>query len=479
MKQYRNIEFGSSSLCPCIPEATQKLVKVIILLTMALIQFGCTEFVEVDPPKNTLVSETVFDNPGTVESALANLYFDMREQGMVSGSRGLTLMMGIYSDELDYYGFNAGMTQFYRHNVLAVNNITSTWWSQAYHLIYGANDLLEGISDSDSLTEVERKRFMGQAFFIRAYIHSHLVSVYGDVPYITTTDYRQNNSVSRNTTESVYENIIEDLMRSVDALDGLEPASSERVMPDHYAAKALLARMYLYTENWEMAEALSMELIETFSLENELDDVFLKDSEETIWQLKADSEFPLNTREAEQLIIQAVPGQNYALTENLLEAFETGDQRKNHWIASISDADNTVTFHYPYKYKAGINETESLEYSIVFRLAEQYFIRAEARAKMGNLQGAQKDLNAIRNRAGLPDTNAVSMGGLLNAITKERRMELFTEQGLRWFDLKRTGMANQILGELKPNWKNTDVLLPIPENELETNPNLLPQNDGY
>lgn len=455
------------------------MVKEIIILIMSIVLYGCTEFVDVDPPKNTLVSVTVFDDPGTVESALANLYFDMREQGMVSGSRGLTLMMGIYSDELDYYGFNADMTQYYRHNLLAVNNITSTWWSQAYHLIYGANDLLQGISDSDSLTEIEKKRFMGQALFIRAYIHSLLVSVYGDVPYITTTDYRQNNSVSRNTTESVYENIVEDLIRSVDALDELEVTSSERVIPDHFTAKALLARMYLYTENWEMAELHSSELVQAFSLEDELEEVFLKDSEETIWQLKADAEFPLNTREAEQLIIQAVPGQNYAMTENLLEAFEAGDLRKNHWVASISDVDNTVTFHYPHKYKAGINETESLEYSIVFRLAEQYLIRAEARVHMGDLTGAQEDLNAIRNRAGLSDTNTVSMGGLLDAITKERRMELFTEHGQRWFDLIRTGRANQVIGALKPNWKNTDVLLPIPENELETNPDLLPQNDGY
>lgn len=479
MKQYRNIEFWKFSPITCNLVSSKKIVHGIMVLILPMVLIGCTEFVDVDPPKNTLVSETVFDDPGTVESALANLYYYMREQGMVSGTRGLTIMMGIYSDELDYYGFNADLTQWYRHDLLAGNNITSTWWSQAYHLIYGANDLLQGVEGSDSLTEVEKKRFMGQVLFIRAYIHSLLVSVYGDVPYITTTDYQQNNSVSRNATENVYENIIEDLMRSVGALDGLEPASGERVMPDHYAAKALLARMYLYTENWEMAESLSMELIQTFSLENELDEVFLKDSEETIWQLKADAEFPLNTREAEQLIIQAVPGQNYALTENLMEAFEAGDLRKDHWVASISDADNTVTFHYPYKYKAGINETESLEYSIVFRLAEQYLIRAEARAKMGNLEGAHEDLNAIRNRAGLPDTNAVSMGELLDAITKERRMELFTEHGLRWFDLIRTGMADQILGALKPNWKNTDVLLPIPENELETNPNLLPQNDGY
>ena len=190
-------------------------------------------------------------------------------------------------------------------------------------------------------------------------------------------------------------------------------------------------------------------------------------------------EFPLNTREAEQLIIQAVPGQNYALTENLLEAFETGDQRKNHWVASISDLDNTVTFHYPYKYKARFNVTESLEHSIQFRLAEQYLIRAEALLALGNVTGARSDVNRIRSRAGLPNSTAITAGELFSAILAERRVELFTEQGHRWFDLKRSGRATEQLGSTKPNWEETDVLLPVPESELEINPNLLPQNQGY
>jgi len=68
---------------------------------------------------------------------------------------------------------------------------------------------------------------------------------------------------------------------------------------------------------------------------------------------------------------------------------------------------------------------------------------------------------------------------LLAALEHERRIELFSEQGHRFFDLKRTGRATEVLGPLKSNWEQTDVILPIPESELLLNPNLGPQNDGY
>lgn len=190
-------------------------------------------------------------------------------------------------------------------------------------------------------------------------------------------------------------------------------------------------------------------------------------------------EFPVNTHEAGQMIIIAVPGQTYALSEGLMAAFEDGDVRKTAWIDSISNAENTVTLSFAHKYKAGLTETQSLEYSIRFRLAEQYLIRAEARARSGDGIGAQQDLNVVRNRAGLPNIMAVGANAILEAIVRERRVELFTEQGHRWFDLKRLGLANDVLGDLKPSWDQTDVLLPIPEAELESNPNLLPQNEGY
>lgn len=439
---------------------------------------ACSDFVEVDTPKNILVSETVFSDPATVSSALANLYHSMREEGMVSGDFGLTPLLGIYSDEMDYYGNNAHYAQLYYHNVAGQNSTISGWWRQGYHLIYATNDIIAGVEASQSIGVGDVDRFKGQALFVRAYIHSLLLSLFGDIPYVTTTDYQTNNRVGRLPVEEVYERIKSDLTEAVQLLEGDELGADERVVPDHYTARALLARMALHTSQWELAEHSSSLVMEAFRLENDLDEVFLKGSEETIWQLKA-GESPRNTEEADELVIQFLPVQRYALSESLLDAFEDGDARLEHWTDSISDEDGTNSFHYAHKYKALFTETASLEYSIVFRLAEQYLIRAEARAHLGNFEGARQDLNVLRNRAGLEDIAENSLEGLLDAILRERQLELFAERGHRWFDLKRSGRASEILGPIKPNWQDTDDLLPIPETELEINPNLLPQNPGY
>lgn len=439
---------------------------------------GCSDFVEVGAPKNLLISETVFNDPATVESALANIYFKMREEGIVSGNLGLTTSLGIYSDELDYYGFDSSYSQFYNHNVIAGNNTILGWWSHAYNIIYSANDIIKGVNNSDALTSEEKERFKGQALFVRAYFHSLLANIYGDIPYITTTDYRENNEVSRMPLLDVYDHIIADLMEAIILLEDMDGNSGERVLPGQDVAKALLARMYLYTEQWDLAASMATDLIDTYSLEMDINQVFLKASPETIWQLKP-GDTPRNTQEANQLVIQFIPGQIYALSDTFLQAFEAGDLRFANWVGSISNTDNTATLHFAHKYKALFTETESLEYSILFRLAEQYLIRAEARANLGNIPGAQEDINSIRNRAGLANTLANTLSDILEAILQERQVELFTEQGHRWFDLKRTGNASDVLSPIKPNWQGTDVLFPIPETELEINPNLLPQNSGY
>lgn len=449
-----------------------------LLLMGTMFLFGCSDFVEVDPPKNTLVAQTVFDAPDTVESALAQLYHSLREAGMVSGTFGLGPVMGIYADELDYYGFDGSYTQLYRHTVTPDNALLSGWWSEAYAVVYGANAIIEGVGGTDALLEEDRDRFLGQALFVRAYMHSLLTGVFGDVPYVTVTDYQVNNVVSRSSSGEVYGSIIADLERAVELLEASEVVSVERVVPDRYAAMALLARMYLYTGQWEAAEGMASSVLDGFALEPDLDRVFLKGSPETLWQLKP-GEQPRNTQEANQFIIRFIPGQTYALAQGLMDAFEPGDLRRERWTARMSDTENTITLDYAYKYKALFTETESLEYSIVLRVAEQYLIRAEARAQLGDVAGAREDLNAVRHRAGLGDTPASTVAALLEAIHRERFVELFTEQGHRWFDLKRTGRADAVLSVAKTNWQPTGVLLPVPESELEINPNLLPQNPGY
>ena len=124
---------------------------------------------------------------------------------------------------------------------------------------------------------------------------------------------------------------------------------------------------------------------------------------------------------------------------------------------------------------------------MLLRFAEQYLIRAEARAQLNNLGGAQADINMIRTRAGLSGTTAMDQASLLAAIEMERGRELFCEWGHRWFDLKRLpslitpdtkSRADDVLGALKSTWKSTAVIYPIPYDARNNNPQLT-QNAGY
>ena len=122
------------------------------------------------------------------------------------------------------------------------------------------------------------------------------------------------------------------------------------------------------------------------------------------------------------------------------------------------------------------------EYIIVLRLAEQYLIRAEARAQQGNLTGAIEDLDIIRARAGLPHTAATTREDLLHAIAHERQVELFTEWGHRWFDMKRTNTIDIIMPAVCEQkggtWDSRWSLYPIPLKEVQRAPNIK-QNPGY
>jgi hypothetical protein len=119
---------------------------------------------------------------------------------------------------------------------------------------------------------------------------------------------------------------------------------------------------------------------------------------------------------------------------------------------------------------------------LVFRLAEMYLIRAEARAQLGNVTGsnsAQSDINMLRGRANAPTIGSVNQSQMLLLIENERRYELAFE-GHRWYDLVRTGRASVVMPAFSSNWKNTYDLWPIPQREIQTNPALAGnQNPGY
>ncbi|RZK61187.1 MAG: RagB/SusD family nutrient uptake outer membrane protein, partial [Pedobacter sp.] len=114
----------------------------------------------------------------------------------------------------------------------------------------------------------------------------------------------------------------------------------------------------------------------------------------------------------------------------------------------------------------------------IFRIAEMYLIRAEARAEQDNLSettGALYDLDQVRDRAGLAPSTAIGKTNVLLAIEEERRYE-FAFEAHRWFDLARTGRAKAVLEALDPNTKVADheLVFPIPVTQLQLDKNLDP-----
>jgi starch-binding outer membrane protein, SusD/RagB family len=453
-------------------------------LTLAVFSsIGCKKFVEVEPPKSQLLGELVFEEQSTAVAALSGLYTQLRSDNngiMAGGPMGMPVYMAQYTDEMvnhsnrnQNYGEN-----FYKGIIYPDSEDIYSLWSTTYNEIYTANSIINGLNRSIKLTEDQKAQVKGEALFIRAMLHFYLVNLFGDIPYVNSPDYLANKNLSRMPSATVYEHILEDL-QAAEALVGEDYPSAERVRANKYVVRALMARVYLYKQDWANAEAMATSVIgnPTYQWVDDLNNEFLKQSTATIWAFKPNSE-GVNTEEGFMFIERYNPIPNgRSITTSLLNAFETGDKRRTNWIDSFSEAGNT--WHFPFKYKQRNNSGTTKEYSVIFRLAEQYLIRAEARAQQENISGAQSDLDKIRTRAGLAGTTAATKQQLLDAILHERQVELFTEFGHRFFDLKRMGKADEVLSTVKPNWKSGNNLLPIPEKELLVNPNLNPQNPGY
>jgi hypothetical protein len=451
-----------------------------ILILLLIFFSGCKKFVQISPPYNQLVSDKVFANDATASATVNGIYSEMISNSQQFSSGFITLFTGMAADELYYYSASI-RDEFVNNEITLANhgNLTSWFWAPAYKYIYTVNLCIEKLNESVAITPSLKNTLIGECKFLRAFSYFHLVNLFGDVPLTTSSDYRANAQLPRSSRSLIYQQIITDL-KDAEALLNTNYPTSERVRANKWAAAALLARVYLYNQNWDNAETEATSVITcgAYSLETNVSNVFLKSSNESIWQLRTVSS-NINTWEGNAIL----PASNasvptFLLSTALLNAFEVGDSRKTNWVTSRVFAGQTL--YYPYKYKVFGNNAPLTEYYVILRLAEQYLIRAESRAQLNNLSGAIADLNIIRIRAGLPTLlNSLTKAQVLDAVEKERKVELFAEWGNRWYDLKRTGRADAILGALKPTtWQATDVLWPIPQDQINLNQALI-QNPGY
>lgn len=443
---------------------------------------ACEDFVKIDPPTTDLVKKTVFSSDENAEAAMLDIYYQLTSYlGFASGTeQSISYLCAIYSDEeLNYYTaspeITAQINEFAENDLLPNNTYVLNLWSQMYKCIYKANAIIEALPDSPVSASL-KTQLEGEAKFIRAFSYFYLVNLWGAIPLVTSTDYRVNASMGRTGEDEVYRQIVQDLKDAKDLLlNDYSFSNNLRVRANKGAATALLARTYLYMQEWQNAEAQATILINDnthYSLVPALAEVFRTTSKEVILQWWSDI-FPA---ERSRFSVGAAGPIFGALRSSYANSFEVDDLRRSTWGRSRVVGD--VTYYYTLKYLSF--ETPPLDFSVVMRLSEQYLIRAEARAQLNDEEGARADINIIRHRAGLSDTPASDMPSLLLAIEQERKSEFVNEWGHRWFDLKRTGKANEVLSPLKPLWTSTNVLFPIPEYEIRNNESLRGvQNPGY
>lgn len=455
---------------------THLSIYTILALLLLKVTLSCEKMLEVDVPENQIPTESVFETVQTANAALAELYAGLWNSSPLAGNQTGRLL-GSYTDDLTYYGTNSttGLFDIFQNQQIDSNAAISTYWSSAYKLVYISNAILEGTEKSSTIPVSEKQRIKGEALLVRSILFFYLQQIFGDIPYPTSTAYQINQSLSKIPSSEVLSRLENDLNSSISFLTDTY-RSTERIIPNRKVAELMLAKIYMLQSRWNDAES-KLRMITQSSLyqsENDLSKVFTKTGSHILWQLK-----PKNNGDATQEVTAyyftgAAPS-NYALSQNLVNIFTPGDQRKNQWMATVTVGQNT--WYRPAKYKALTNNTT--EYSVVFRLEEVQLLLAEALAQQDKSAEALPYLNATRQRATLPALlMPISKQTLLNEILLEDRKEFFTEMGHRFLDLKRMNRLNDLL-PTKTNWKSYHSLWPLPQKELLLNPNLNPQNTGY
>jgi len=435
---------------------------------------GCSKLLEVETPRNQLTTDKVFADSLSAISALGNVYYTL-----ANGLNGnYNKYISLYTDE---YGYTALNEEFYDGRLSAGNGTNSNIWSTFYEIIYSCNDILERAGDSDALSERTKHMLINEVKFVRAFCYYHLYALYENVPLLLTTDVDENRTASQVDSVGLFSQIIADLTDAKKGLSADYP-SGDKVRANRWSACALLAQVYLYQQRWQEAfdEADAVLNSGMYTPVNDIDDVFLANSRETILQLWRLNGFISDASTLIPSSRTSLP--RFIVTDALYAAFENDDLRQRNWLGKNDVTTNgaTQSYWFPYKYKNRSASNTTPEYLVVLRASEQYLVRAEAKAHLEDTEGAIADINVVRARAGLTNlADDMDKASCLEAIYQERRVELFGEWAKRFVDLKRIGRLNAVMGAYKETWVDGESgRLPIPASELTYNTNLV-QNEGY
>ncbi|MEI9920184.1 MAG: RagB/SusD family nutrient uptake outer membrane protein [Bacteroidota bacterium] len=442
--------------------------KTIFVVAFISIFSSCSDFLDVKPKDSVSDEFTIFDGASAL-TALLGTY-----SGLANGDYYGTSFQSIgylAGDNIQWTGSQSQVQEFINHNVRADNATIASVWVAIYRTINRANNVIAKVPNVDdtNFTDAQRKQYLGEAYFIRALSYFDLARTWGGVPIITTPTLQpsDNSGIPRTTTDATYAQVLSDLQ----AAEPLLAETTDRYRATKKTVWALYSRYYLYRKDYVNAEVYATKLIgdTNYKLNKPYNSFFANNArgtQESIFEIFYNGTTETNAHrgqwqpQANGGTRQWAPNDAFvALVNNPL----IGGTR-----SALVAKDNQNRWYGNLYYR-----TPASDPSFIFRIAELYLIRAEARANQDKLSDAILDLNAVRDRAGLTGTAAVTKDDILLAIENERRVE-FGEEPHRWFDLVRTGRAQAVLNITDPN----KLVMPIPAVQIITD-NALKQNEGY
>ncbi|HYC86632.1 MAG TPA: RagB/SusD family nutrient uptake outer membrane protein [Chryseosolibacter sp.] len=436
---------------------------------------SCNELLEPEPI-DLLTDDIVLNEPKDVPTVEIGLYEAFRVIAPASVIAG-----DFMADNLIHNGTFTQYRELGTKRITSANASAATLWSAVYNTVYLANFIIERLPGVPGVASAERERVLATARFLRGYAYFIGVYSFGDMPKVVTTSIEDNKDIPRTAKSEILAMVLEDYLYAIGKLPE-DPANAG--FASEFAVRAALARYYLYLENWAEAAAFATEVIdsELYSLEPEFETVVQTDfTDEAIFEMGYNLSDDPGTNSSIGLNNLFV-GRREIIPSNqavvALASDESGDRFSSIDFNSedLVGSDNGWSVA---KYGTADQDNNNV---VVFRLAEMYLIRAEARAHLGNVTGpnsAQSDINILRERANAPLIGTQSQAQMYVTIENERRYELAFE-GHRWYDLVRTGRADVVMPGFSLNWKTTYNVLPIPQREIQNNPSLVgQQNPGY
>jgi hypothetical protein len=450
---------------------------ILFVTIFAMLITSCKKFLDLKPIDSPTENNFYVDEKG-LQGGLTACYDALQDSGLYA--LNLLSLTEIRSDNMEDNDQGAGGGVRYQIESFSErpdNTIVTDTWLSSFKAIYRCNVVLSRAPEI-TMDSTRKKQIVGEASFLRALNYFNTTRFWGKLPLITTPQTSaEARSNTRADTTAIYAQIISDLALAVNNLPISWP-DAQRGKATSYAARGLLAKVYLYQKKWDLVVSTIQPLITAINAGT------------IVGLAPQPATFPNAMKTSRDIIFSArflsggigesvhqnnrfrnTGGNNAVILPQSL--FEPGDNRKALVAPTSAGGERPGKYNGPQ-----VNNETSMDIPIV-RCAEAMLIYAEALNEISYPNTtAFTALNAVRTNAGitaLTTATLTNQASFRTAVYKERRLELALECD-RWFDLVRTGQMPAIF----PLVSAFRRVYPVPQTEIQNITNQSGwQNDGY